>query len=107
MSLGVSLHESEEKKEKPAGFFPQLYENVCKRLSNEDFDQLQKIKDDPAAFIKWVCRRLNKRFTIVINLVWYWLSVKLLILFKQQDNFTTKQYTIVNNNYCSTMTSYL
>ena len=52
MSLGVSLHESEEKKEKPAGFFPQLYENMCKRLSNEDFDQLQKIKDDPAAFIK-------------------------------------------------------
>ena len=52
MSLGVTLHEAEQKTEKPPGFFPQLYENVCKKLSAEDFDELQKLKEDPVAFLK-------------------------------------------------------
>ena len=33
MSQGVTLSEAEEKRERPPGFFPQLYENICKKLS--------------------------------------------------------------------------
>ena len=54
MSQGVTLREAEEKRERPPGFFPQLYESVCKKLSAEDYETLQKLKDDPAEFIKYV-----------------------------------------------------
>ena len=54
MSQGVTLSEAEEKRERPPGFFPQLYENVCKKLSTEDYETLQKLRDDTAEFIKYV-----------------------------------------------------
>lgn len=52
MSQGVTLSEVEEKSGRPAGFFPQLYESVCKNLSADEFEILQKLKDDGEAFIR-------------------------------------------------------
>jgi hypothetical protein len=54
MSLGVTLREVEEKRERPPGFFPQLYENVCKKLTGEQFDTLQKLKDNTQEFLRWM-----------------------------------------------------
>ena len=60
MSLGVTLQEVEETKDKPLGFFPQLYENVCKKLTNETFENLQNLRDDTAAFLRYLS--FNKEY---------------------------------------------
>ena len=52
MSLGVTLREVEEKRERPPGFFPQLYENVCKKLTAEQYEELQKHKGNTIEFLK-------------------------------------------------------
>jgi dihydrodipicolinate synthase/N-acetylneuraminate lyase len=69
MSLGVTLREAEEKTDKPAGFFPQLYENVCKQLSSENFDTLQKIKDDQEQFLRLVSNVMNTVFAVFYHIL--------------------------------------
>ena len=42
MASGVTLEEAEGKK--PDGFFPKLFENVCKNLSNDELDATTDLK---------------------------------------------------------------
>ena len=50
MASGVTLVESEQKN--PDGFFPKLYENVCKTMTEKDIDVMPEFKDDNDVFIK-------------------------------------------------------
>ena len=59
MSLGVTLQEVEETKDKPLGFFPQLYENVCKKLTTENYENLQNLKDDTEGFLRYLSTSTN------------------------------------------------
>ena len=59
MATGVTLEEAEGKK--PDGFFPKLFENVCKNLSNDELDKTTEYKDDVDALV---------RFTYDLKQVW-------------------------------------
>ena len=59
MASGVTLEEAEGKK--PDGFFPKLFENVCKNLSNDELDKTTEYKDDVDALV---------RFTYDLKQVW-------------------------------------
>ena len=50
MASGVTLQESE--KQKPDGFFPKLYENICKNMSETDLDTMPDEKADNDQFIR-------------------------------------------------------
>lgn len=50
MASGVTLQESEQKK--PDGFFPKLYENICKTMSEKDLDTMPDEKADNDQFIR-------------------------------------------------------
>ena len=50
MASGVTLQESE--KQKPDGFFPKLYENICKTMSEKDLDTMPDEKADNDQFIR-------------------------------------------------------
>ena len=58
MASGVTLQESE--KEKPDGFFPKLYENVCKTMTEKDLDVMPEEKATNEQFIRYV--NLNGRY---------------------------------------------
>ena len=50
MASGVTLQESE--KENPDGFFPKLYENVCKTMTEKDLDVMPDENSDNEKFIR-------------------------------------------------------
>lgn len=51
MASGVTLEEAEGKK--PDGFFPKLFENVCKNLSNDELDKTTQYKDDVDTLVRF------------------------------------------------------
>ena len=50
MASGVTLQESEQKN--PEGFFPKLYENVCKTMTEKNLDEMPDVKDPNEKFIR-------------------------------------------------------
>ena len=50
MASGVTLQESEKKN--PEGFFPKLYENVIKTMTEKDIDKMPQLGDDNETFIR-------------------------------------------------------
>ena len=50
MASGVTLQESE--KQRPDGFFPKLYENVCKTMTEKELDVMPEEKADNEKFIR-------------------------------------------------------
>ena len=51
MASGVTLEEAEGKK--PDGFFPKLFESVCKSLSDDELDKTTEYKDDIDKLIRF------------------------------------------------------
>ena len=50
MASGVTLQESE--KNAPEGFFPKLYENVCKTMTENDLNKMPEEHDSNEKFIR-------------------------------------------------------
>ena len=50
MASGVTLQESE--KQNPEGFFPKLYDNVCKTMTEKDLDSMPDEKSENDKFIR-------------------------------------------------------
>ena len=50
MASGVTLVESEQKN--PEGFFPKLYENVCKTMTEKDLDAMPDAGASNEVYIK-------------------------------------------------------
>ena len=64
MASGVTLQESEQKK--PDGFFPKLYENVCKTMSENDLNIMPDLKDNNEKLIRWVmAKKYRKDYSVV------------------------------------------
>ena len=79
MASGVTLEEAEGKK--PDGFFPKLFENVCKNLSNDELDKTTEYKDDVDTLV---------RFTYDLKQVWslmnfFWFTISYVL----QNDVTT------------------
>ena len=50
MATGLTLAEIEEKK--PDGFFPKLFQNVCKTMGDENVDKMHANVTDPMGMIR-------------------------------------------------------
>lgn len=59
MASGVTLQESE--KNAPEGFFPKLYENVCKTMTENDLNLMPDEHDSNEKFIRYGILTLCKQ----------------------------------------------
>ena len=50
MATGLTLAEVEEKK--PDGFFPKLFQNVCKNMGDENVDKMHEVAQDPMEILR-------------------------------------------------------
>lgn len=50
MATGLTLQEIEEKK--PDGFFPKLFQNVCKTMGDANVDKMHEMLQDPMGMIR-------------------------------------------------------
>ena len=51
MATGLTLQEVEEKK--PDGFFPKIFQNVCKTMGDANVDKMDAISQDPYALVRF------------------------------------------------------
>ena len=51
MATGLTLQEVEEKK--PDGFFPKIFQNVCKTMGDANVDKMDEISQDPYALVRF------------------------------------------------------
>jgi len=64
MASGVTLQESE--KNAPDGFFPKLYENVCKTFTENDLNSMPDEHESNEKFIRYTCGLENFRTSLKI-----------------------------------------
>lgn len=50
MATGLTLQEIEEKK--PDGFFPKLFQNVCKTMGDTNVDKMHELLQDPQGMMR-------------------------------------------------------
>ena len=51
MATGLTLHEVEEKK--PDGFFPKVFQTVCRTMGDENVDKMEEVCKDPKTMIRF------------------------------------------------------
>ncbi len=50
MATGLTLQEVEERR--PDGFFPKVFQNVCRAMGDDNVDKMQSLKDDTMGMVR-------------------------------------------------------